>query len=179
MVKRKTADFNSFVCFDFETTGLHKDARVIEIGAVKVKEGYLVARYSSLVDPGVALDPMITKITGITDEMLTGKPTIEQLIPSFYDFTEGLPLVAHNAPFDCRFLERDALACGYHFDHDVFDTLRFARKVLPDQPSYKLGVLTALLGIPLNDAHRAWCDAEATARLYMYLKMKQNTNSCD
>ncbi len=173
MVKRKTADFNSFVCFDFETTGLSKEAKIIEIGAVKVKDGYLVSRYSSLVDPGVMLDPMITQITGITDEMLSGKPTIEQLIPSFYAFTENLPLVAHNAPFDCRFLERDALACGFHFDQDVFDTLSFARKVLPKQPSYKLGTLAALLGIPLNDAHRAWCDAEATARLYMHLKAKQ------
>ena len=173
MVKRKTADFNSFVCFDFETTGLSKEAKIIEIGAVKVKDGYLVSRYSSLVDPGVMLDPMITQITGITDEMLMGKPTIEQLMPSFYEFAENLPLVAHNAPFDCRFLERDALACGFHFDQDVFDTLSFARKVLPKQPSYKLGTLTALLGIPLNDAHRAWCDAEATARLYMCLKAKQ------
>lgn len=172
MVKRKTADFNSFVCFDFETTGLKKESKIIEIGAVKVKEGFLVSRFSSLVDPGITLDPIITQITGITDEMLQGKPTIEELIPSFYDFTEGLPLVAHNAPFDCRFLERDALACGFHFDQDVFDTLSFARKVLPDQPSYKLGVLTALLGIPLNDAHRAWCDAEATARLYMHLKAR-------
>jgi DNA polymerase III epsilon subunit-like protein len=137
-----------------------------------VKDGFLVSRYSSLVDPGIALDPMITQITGITDEMLVGKPTIEQLMPSFYEFTEKLPLVAHNAPFDCRFLERDSIACGFHFDQDVFDTLSFARRVLPKQPSYKLGVLTELLGIPLNDAHRAWCDAEATARLYMILKAK-------
>ena len=172
MIKRKTADFNSFVCFDFETTGLSKDAKIIEIGAVKVKEGYLVSRYSSLVDPGVSIDPMITEITGISDEMVRGKPTIDQLIPSFYYFTEQLPLVAHNAPFDCRFLERDSVAAGFHFDHEVFDTLVFARKVLPDLPSYKLGTLTALLNIPLNDAHRAWCDAEATARLYLYLKRK-------
>lgn len=172
MVKKKCADFNSFVCFDFETTGLGKESKIIEIGAVKVKDGFLVSRYSSLVDPGIALDPMITQITGITDEMLVGKPTIEQLMPSFYEFTEKLPLVAHNAPFDCRFLERDSIACGFHFDQDVFDTLSFARRVLPKQPSYKLGVLTELLGIPLNDAHRAWCDAEATARLYMILKAK-------
>ncbi len=173
MIKKKEADFNSFVCFDFETTGLSKDSKIIEIGAVKVKDGYMVSRYSTLVDPCVAIDAMVTQITGITDEMVCGKPTIDQLIPSFYEFTEHLPLVAHNAPFDCRFLEREALAAGFHFDNDVFDTLSYARKVLPDLPSYKLGALTALLGIPLNDAHRAWCDAEATARLYMYLKAKQ------
>ena len=172
MVKKKTADFNSFVCFDFETTGLDRASKVIEIGAGKVKDGYMVARYSSLVDPGVEIEPMITKITGITNEMVEGRPTIDQLMPSFYEFTEGLTLVAHNASFDCRFLERDSLAAGYHFDHDVFDTLSFARKVMPGLPSYKLTVLTELLGIQQNEAHRAWCDAEATARLYMYLKMK-------
>lgn len=172
MVKKKDADFNSFVCFDFETTGLKKTSRVIEIGAVKIKDGYMVSRYSSLVDPQVEIDGMITELTGITNEMVEGKPTIDQLIPSFYDFTEGLTLVAHNAPFDCRFLERDSLAAGYHFDHDVFDTLSFAKKVLPGLPSYKLTVLTALFGIQQNEAHRAWCDAEATARLYMYLKTK-------
>lgn len=172
MIKKKVADFDSFVCFDFETTGLSKDAKIIEIGAVKIKNGYMVARYSSLVDPECTIDPVITKITGITNEMVQGKPKIEQLIPSFYDFTEGLPMVAHNAPFDCRFLERDAQACGYYFDNEVFDTLYFSKKVLPELPSHKLTVLTELLGIDQNEAHRAWCDAECTARLYMYLKMK-------
>ena len=170
MVKKKTADFTSFVCFDFETTGLHKEAKVIEIGAVKVKDGCLVSRFSALVDPLEEILPLITSITGITNEMVAGKPTIDRLIPAFFEFTEGLPLVAHNAPFDCRFLERDSREAGYYFDHEVFDTLAYARRVLPKQPSYKLGELTVLFNIPLHDAHRAWCDAEATARLYMYLR---------
>lgn len=172
MVKKKIADFDSFVCFDFETTGLNRDARIIEIGAVKVKEGYMVARYSSLVDPECEITPMITNITGISNEMVAGKPKIGELIPSFFAFTEGLPMVAHNAAFDRRFLERDAQACGYYFDNEVFDTLWFSKKVLPELPSHKLTVLTAALGIAHNDAHRAWCDAECTARLYMYLKHK-------
>ncbi len=172
MIKKKTADFDSFVCFDFETTGLGRDAKIIEIGAVKVKDGFMVSRFSSLVDPGCVIEPLITNITGITNEMVEGKPKIEQLIPSFYAFTEGLPMVAHNAAFDCRFLERDAQSCGYYFDNEVFDTLYFAKKVLPGLPSHKLTVLTELLGIEHNEAHRAWCDAECTARLYMYLKAR-------
>ncbi|MBQ6823340.1 MAG: 3'-5' exonuclease [Clostridia bacterium] len=172
MVKYNTPDFTSFVCFDFETTGLYKDSRVIEIGAVMVKDGYMVSRYSSLVDPGVMIEPTITKLTGISNEMVEGKPCIEQLIPSFYAFCENLPLVAHNASFDARFLERDSKAAGYFFDNPLFDTLSLARKVLPNLPSYKLNALTALLGIPLKDAHRAWCDAEATARLYMHLRAR-------
>lgn len=174
MIKKKEADFNSFVAFDFETTGLDAHAKIIEIGAVKVRDGYMVARYSSLVDPEIMIESNITQITGITNEMVYGKPTIEDLLPSFHGFCENLPMVAHNAPFDCRFLQREAEAAGFFFDNEVFDTLCFARRVLPKQPSYRLGTLTALLGIPLNDAHRAWCDAEACARLYMHLKAKEN-----
>ena len=172
MVKRKEADFNSFVCFDFETTGLGKNDKIIEIGAVKVIDGYMVSRYSSLVDPKVEIEPMITQITGITNEMVAGKPTIDELMPSFYEFTQGLPMIAHNAPFDCRFLERDSKACGFFFDNDVFDTLTFAKKVLPALPSYKLTALTQALGLDHSEAHRAWCDAECTARLYLFFKMK-------
>ncbi len=173
MIKIKTADFNSFICFDLETTGLHRDAKIIEIGAVKIKDGYLVSRFSTLVDPQIVVDPLVTQITGITNEMLEGKPSIDQLIPSFFNFTEGLPLVAHNAGFDRRYIERDAESLGYHFDQPIFDTLQFARKVLPGLKSYKLTALTALLGIPHSEAHRAASDAEATARLYFYLKNRR------
>ncbi len=175
MVKRKIADFNSFVAFDFETTGLSSREKITEIGAVKVKDGYLVARFSSLTDPQKEIDPMITKITGITNEMVRGKPTAEQLMPSFHQFTEGLPLIAHNAAFDCRFLEREATAAGCFFDQEVFDTLCYAKQILPGLPSYKLTELCAMLGIPQQDAHRAWCDAEAAARLFIYLRTKDET----
>ncbi len=175
MIKRKTADFNSFVAFDFETTGLGANEKITEIGAVKVIDGYMVARYSSLADPQKPIDPMITGITGITDEMVAGKPTAEELMPSFYAFTEGLPLVAHNAAFDCRFLECAAQKAGCYFDQEVFDTLRYAKKILPELPTHKLTSLCALLGIRQSDAHRAWCDAEATARLYMILRAKDPT----
>lgn len=175
MIKKKDADFRSFIAFDFETTGLSSDAKIIEIGAVKVQDGYLVSRYSSLVDPEVVIDPFITSITGISNEMVRGKPTIAELLPSFREFCGNLPMVAHNASFDCRFLTRESEANGFYFDNELFDTLSFARKILSKQPSYKLGALTALLGIPLNDAHRAWCDAEACARLYMVLKAKADS----
>lgn len=179
MIKRKTADFNSFVAFDFETTGLGMHDKITEIGAVKVKDGYLVSRFSTLVDPGIPIDPMITKITGITNDMVAGKPAIEQLLPCFLDYTEGFPLVAHNAAFDCRFLEREAQVSGFFLDHEVFDTLQFARRVLPRMPSYKLTALSALLGIPQQDAHRAWCDAEACARLYMILRARAEKTACN
>lgn len=175
MIKIKNADFNSFVAFDFETTGLGAEEKITEIGAVKVKDGFLVARYSSLADPEKPIDPLITRITGITNEMVAGKPTAKQLMPSFHAFTEGLPMVAHNAAFDCRFLEREAQGAGCYFDQEVFDTLYYAKRILPGMPSYKLTALCALLGIPQPDAHRAWCDAEAAARLFIYLRSKDTS----
>ena len=173
MVKCKEANFSSFVCFDFETTGLGRDDKIIEIGAVKVIDGYMVARYSSLVDPKVPIDPLITKITGITNEMVQGKPTIEELIPSFYEFVQDLPMVAHNAPFDCRFLERDSKACGFYFDNGVFDTLRFMKyrcESFPGLMNNKLCTACEYFGITSEVFHRADADAEVTAKLYLALQ---------
>lgn len=84
MIKRKTADFNSFVAFDFETTGLGMHDKIIEIGAVKVKDGYLVSRFSTLVDPGIPIDPMITKITGITNDMVAENLQLSSCCPVFW-----------------------------------------------------------------------------------------------
>ena len=164
--------FRSFVTLDFETTGLSgKTDRVTEIGAVKVRDGEIVQRFSSLVDPGRAIPHQVTVLTGITNQMVAGQPKIREILPVFLGFLGDLPLVAHNAPFDCQFLERDLLAMGRSIDNPVADTLRVARRVCPGLPSYKLGELTARFAIPLSDAHRAWCDAEATARLYLKLQI--------
>lgn len=174
MFKLKNADFDSFVAFDFETTGLGNEEKITEIGAVKVVRGHLMSRYSTLVNPQKPISAQITAITGITNEMVKDAPTIEQLLPSFREYIGDLPMVAHNAAFDCRFLRCAAEPCGMFFDNGVFDTYYYAKRVLPGLPTYKLTYLTEVLKIPQEDAHRAWCDAEATARLYVYLKWKEN-----
>lgn len=79
-------------------------------------------------------------------------------------------MVAHNAKFDCKFLERDLEYMGRGIENPVADTLQQARLRCPGLPSYKLSFLTEHFSIPLHDAHRAWCDAEATARLYLLLQ---------
>jgi DNA polymerase-3 subunit alpha (Gram-positive type) len=78
--------------------------------------------------------------------------------------------VAHNAKFDCKFLERDLAQMGRSIQNPVADTLTLAKQVCPGLPSYKLSFLTEHFSIPLRDAHRAWCDAEATAMLYLHLQ---------
>lgn len=163
--------FRSFVCLDFETTGLSgKTDKVTEIGAVKVIDGQVVQRFSTLVNPGRPIPPRVVALTGISNDMVEDHPRIHELLPLFMGFLGELPLVCHNAKFDCKFLERDLALMGRYIDNPVADTLQIAKLVCPGLPSYKLSYLTEHFSIPLRDAHRAWCDAEATARLYLHLQ---------
>ena len=163
-------DFESFVVFDFETTGIGSTEKITEIGAVRYEHRELVGEFSRLVNPGKPIPPFVQQLTGITDEMVAREPTIETLLPLFLDFAGDLPLIAHNAPFDCGFLFREAEALGLAIRNPVVDTLRLARKVFPRLPSYKLGYLTDYFCIAQEDAHRACCDAAATAKLYLMMR---------
>lgn len=164
--------YRSFVCLDFETTGLSgKKDCVTEIGAVKVLDGAVVQKFSTLVNPGRPIPPRVVSLTGISNDMVEDYPKIQQLLPIFLTFLGDLPLVCHNAKFDCKFLERDLLNMGRTIENPVDDTLQLSRLKLKEIPSHSLGYLTDYFSIPLNDAHRAWCDAEATA--YLYLRLQQ------
>ena len=163
--------FKSFVCLDFETTGLSgsKDC-VTEIGAVKVIDGEVVQRFSTLVNPCRPIPPRVVELTGISNDMVEDHPKIWEILPLFLGFLGDLPIVCHNAKFDCKFLERDLLKMDRVIENRVDDTLILARLKIKGLPSYKLSYLTDYFEIPLNDAHRAWCDAEATAKLYLKLQ---------
>ena len=163
--------FRSFVCLDFETTGFSdKTDCVTEIGAVKVLDGEITQRFSTLVDPGRPIPAQVVALTGISNDMVAGQPRIGEILPVFLGFLGDLPLVAHNAKFDGKFLTRDLLVIGRKIENPMADTLQIARRVCPGLPTYKLGYLTEYFSIPLRDAHRAWCDAEATALLYLTLQ---------
>ncbi len=156
--------------FDFETTGFSPPRdKITEIGAVKVLEGEIAESFSQLINPERYIPGRITELTGISNEMVADMPTIEEALPAFLEFAEGLPLVAHNAPFDCKFLFCEAEKLGISVTAPVADTLRLARRRWPGLPSYKLTFLTDYFCIAQEDAHRAWCDAEATAKLYLMM----------
>ena len=165
----RNRNLEEFVVFDLETTGMGREAKITEIGAVKVDHGEFVGRFSRLVDPEQPIPWSIQRLTGITDAMVRGRPTIREVLPEFLDFTAGLPLIAHNASFDWSFIFREAEALGLSVDVPVVDTLTLARRVFPGLPSYKLTFLTDYYCISQSDAHRAWCDAEATAKLYLMM----------
>jgi DNA polymerase-3 subunit alpha (Gram-positive type) len=163
--------YRSFVCLDFETTGLSgtKD-QVTEIGAVKVQDGQVVQRFSTLVNPERPIPPRVVALTGISNDMVEDHPRIYEILPLFLGFLGDLPLVCHNSKFDCKFLERDLKRMEREIENPVDDTLQLARLKVKNLPSYKLSFLTEHFEIPLRDAHRAWCDAEATALLYLKLQ---------
>lgn len=159
-----------FVVFDLETSGAAPTtgAAVTEIGALKVLGGAIIGEFQSFVDPGHYLSDFITSLTGITDEMLAGAPTIDQVLPTFLDFlgpAHETVLVAHNAPFDMSFMKAAAIVHSYQWpDYPVIDTARVARYVLDrdEVPNCKLSTLAPFFGSPTSPNHRALDDARAT-----------------
>ena len=155
-----------YVCVDLETTGLNpKTDKIIEIGAVKVKNGVVVDTFSRFVYPGRKLEEKITTLTGISDSNLEGQPGIEAVLPEFLDFAENLPLLGHSVLFDYSFLKRAAVNSRLTFERKGIDTLKIARKYLTELPSRNLGALCSYFQIP-HHAHRAYEDAQATSQLY-------------
>ncbi len=160
----------SFVIFDIETTGLssRKD-KITEIGGVKIKDGKIIDRYSALINPEIPIPPKIVELTGITDDMVRDKPTINEVLPSFLDFIEDIPVVAHNATFDISFIKENCKNINYEFNNTIIDTLSLSRLLLPSLKRHKLNVLAKHFDIKLENHHRAVDDAEATAHIFIKL----------
>lgn len=159
----------SYVCVDVETTGLNaKEEKIIEIGAVKVVNGEIVDRFHSFLQPGKPIGSRIEALTGITDQMLLGAPVASEVMPKFYDFCGDLPLLGHNLMFDYSFLKKGMVNEKLTFEKEGIDTLRIARKYLPELESRKLEFLCKYFGIK-HTAHRALGDALATSDLYQKL----------
>ena len=160
---------DTYVVFDIETTGLSKEKEMItEIGAVKVADGKIIDRFSTFVNHQRPISAEITKLTGITDDMVKDAPTIENVLPEFLKFCEDTVLVAHNASFDTGFIRIAAERAGLgELHHTIVDTLELARALLPELNKHKLDIVCEHLGVTLNGHHRAVNDAEATAEVFI------------
>jgi DNA polymerase-3 subunit epsilon len=156
----------TFVVVDLETTGGAPDGGgITEIGAVKVRGGEELGVLATLVNPGEAIPPFITVLTGITQAMLAPAPRIEAVLPSFLEFISDAVLVAHNAPYDVGFLKAACARHDYAWPNPrVLDTAALARRVLTrdEVPNRKLGTLAAFFRTPHQPNHRALDDAKAT-----------------
>ena len=159
-----------YVAFDLETTGLNVETDyIIEIGALKVKDGKVCERFMEFVRPPVSISPIITNITGITNEMVTDARNTQDIIRDFVEFCGDFVLVGHNIMFDYKFTKKYASEYGYAFEKSGIDTLKIARKTLCDLESKSLGTLCEHYDIINQAAHRAYHDALATAKIYHYL----------
>lgn len=160
-----------FIAFDLETTGILPGVdRIVEVGAVRFVDGEVDAVYSTLVDPRMPIPEAASRVNGISDLMVQGKPTIEQLLPSFAEFCGDDPMVAHNAAFDVQFLVADIKKYETPAPRGlVFDSYGIAKKVLPGLANYKLGTLVQHLKIPSSEFHRAEADATYCAKLFLHL----------
>ena len=157
----KEQDFTQdIVCFDIETTGLDKRTEAItEIGAVVLRNGEVVEQFSTFADPGRPLTTEITRLTGITDEMLKGAPSQEEAVNAFLDFVGDRPLAAHNAEFDMGFIGEACRRMGHPFENTSLDSLILAQNLLPDLGKYKLDIVANHLNLPAFNHHRAYDDA--------------------
>lgn len=161
---------DAYVVVDLEMTGLnHKVDRILEIGAVKVEQGKVCDTFHRMVNPRMALSEDITKLTGITDDMVREGCGCAQAVKEFLAFAEGFPLAGHNLIYDYSFLKQAAINQGMELKKDGIDTLKLARKLLPDVEKKTLDYLCEFLHITREKKHRALDDAQATEKLLAYL----------
>ena len=151
-----------YVALDLETTGLNttRDA-IIEVGAVKFRDGEEVDSFSTLVDPGRPIPYEVTLLTGITDRDVIGKPRFDQVAGPIMRFVGASPVVGHNVAFDLGFLRAQGLLA----ENAGLDTWELASVLLPSLPSYSLGSLARRFGLSTGNQHRALDDARATGQL--------------
>ena len=153
---------------DFETTGIWpgQGARATEVAIVLLEGGVVVDRFQSLMKPGAWIPPFITQLTGITNAMVNAAPAAAEVMAQAARFVGNAPMVAHNASFDSKFWQAELALAGVPAPQPFACTVLLSRRLYPQAPSHKLGVLVDYHGLPrTGQAHRALADAEMAAAL--------------
>ena len=154
------------VFLDLETTGATANHdRITEVGLVAVDAGQPVGEWSTLVNPGVSIPPMIQALTGITSEMVELAPTFAEVSRELLHRIDGKLLVAHNARFDYGFLRNEFQRAGIRCSSRVLCTVRLSRKLFPHHTRHNLDALMARHGIECDARHRALGDARVLWQL--------------
>jgi DNA polymerase-3 subunit epsilon len=163
---------DNYVLLDIETTGLSpQTCDIIEIGAIKVRENRIVDQYESLIKIEDRIPPFITRLTGITNQMMKQGKEAEIVLQEFIEFSGDDILMGHNVNFDINFIYDK---CQKYLDreltNDFVDTMRLAKNVLPSSPNYKLGTLASYFQVDYSSAHRGLKDVEITYKVYNKLR---------
>lgn len=167
-----------FIAFDLETTGFLPGVdQIVEIGAIRYVDGLPEASFVTLIDPKRNIPEAASRVSGITDEMVAGQPTIDSILEPFAQFCGDDLIVAHNAPFDFQFVTADIQKFESVAPSGVvLDTLSMSKKVFPGLLNYKLGTLVQHLGIPSSGFHRAGEDAGYAGQLFLHILDRISTN---
>lgn len=163
----------TYVIFDTETTGLSAMYdRVIELSAVKMKNSNVIDQFEEFIDPGFHLSEQTTNLTSITDDMVHGSKSEEEVFKLFREFCGDAIVVGHNVTFDMGFMNKGYRRHGMHeMENPIIDTLTLARFLYPNMRGYRLNTLAKKFDVSLEHHHRAIYDAETTGHLnYLFLK---------
>lgn len=163
---------DDFTIIDLETTGLDPTFdEIIEVGAIRVRNGDVTDTFSSLVKPEKEVDAFITEITGITNEMLADAPSISEIFPDFLSFVSNDIIVGHNVNFDINFVyDTNSKLYNQYFSNSFTDTLRLSRRLLPELEHHRLKDLINHFEIDIERQHRSLDDCKATLECYNKLK---------
>ncbi|WP_138205675.1 PolC-type DNA polymerase III [Haloimpatiens lingqiaonensis] len=159
---------DEFVVFDIETTGFSSNNdKIIEIGAVKIKNGRIIDSFNEFVNPNRDIPSKIVELTGITNEHVRNAETIEYILPRFMDFIGDSTVVAHNAAFDTSFIKKNCRDLNINFNNAIMDTIPLCKYLFPTLKRYKLDTVAKHLNISLDNHHRAVDDAKATGDILL------------
>ncbi|MGV3628412.1 MAG: PolC-type DNA polymerase III [Betaproteobacteria bacterium] len=154
------------VFLDLETTGAKAgEDRITEIGLIEVDGGYFVREWSTLVNPGIPIPPLIQSLTGINDAMVAKAPYFGDIARELYEAIDGRMLIAHNARFDYGFLEQEFKRIDQDFSAPVLCTVRLSRKLFPQHARHNLDTLISRHDIDCDARHRALGDARVLWQL--------------
>jgi len=160
---------------DFETTGLYADGgdRPTEVAVVFVESQRIIDRYQSLIKTGTSISSAAISLNGITEATLRNAPSAATVMRQLYGKISDVPVIAHNASFDRKFLETELRRIGKRHENGMYCSMRIARRVYPDARNHKLGTLVEHTGLTFSgQAHRAMADAEVTAKLWIEMERK-------
>ena len=162
---------SNYTVVDIETTGLSPaTCEIIELSAIKVRDDRAVDTFSSLIKPTGKLNYYISKLTGITDEMLVSAPNIKEVLPKFMEFVGTDLVMGHNVNFDINFIyDNWERHFQKEFTNDFVDTMKMSRKYCK-LPSHKLDALAAHYNVAAKGHHRALTDCEITLNVYKKIK---------
>ena len=163
---------NRYVVVDLEATSTGSKAKIIQVGIVVIEDGEIVEQYATDVNPHEHLDSHIKELTGLTDKRLAKAPEFSQVAEKIFELVKDGIFVAHNVQFDANLLAEFLFFEGYELRTPRIDTVELAQVFYPRLEKYNLGILCQELGIPLEQAHSALSDAQATAELFLCMRQK-------